>query len=370
MLEIKNICVKFSYKSVLNGISLIFEKGKIYSLLGENGAGKSTLARVICGDLRQTSGDIFLNGKKAIFKSPKDAIKSGIACVRQRPLLAKSISIEDNVKIGLTKNQLKNFFAKKNELRENWLQNREYSDKVCDLNYESAFYASLIAALSKNPEILILDEPPQIPKEKLKKLTESGIAIIIITHDLEQAIFNSDYIVLLKDGRILQQRKAGEITKKEIERSLFGISENISPPNFIKYENISENQIKRELGKTGVVPANVKFTASNPNLTVLQTITAFSPKGKQKSLEERAKKILENAEVNVKLREKTSRLSGGMLQRVVLERELAENPKKLYLFNATHGLDAEATNKLYKKLEKFRQKGAEIIFGNSENSNF
>lgn len=370
LLELKNICVKFSYKTVLNGISLIFEEGKIYSLLGENGAGKSTLAHIICGDLNQTSGDLFLDNKKVVFKSPKDAIKNGIVCIHQRPLLAKSISIEENIKIGLTKEQLKIFSAKKNELCKKRLQNHKYSDKSYDLNYEDAFYVSLIAGLLKNPKILILDEPPQIPKEELQNLAKKGITIIIITHRLEQALFNSDYIVLLKDGKILQQQAADKITKQEIEQQLFGISKEIPLPSFIKNENICENQLKHEFGKTGIIPANVKFTASNPNLTVLQMITSYSPKGKQKLLKKRAEKVLKNAEVNIKLYEKTSCLSGGMLQRIVLERELTENPKKLYLFNATHGLDLEASQKLYKKLENLWQSGTEIIFGNSENSNF
>ena len=64
MFELKDIFVKYSYKSVLNGISIKFEQGKIYSLLGENGAGKSTLAHVICGDINQTSGKIILNDKE------------------------------------------------------------------------------------------------------------------------------------------------------------------------------------------------------------------------------------------------------------------------------------------------------------------
>ena len=66
--------------------------------------------------------------------------------------------------------------------------------------------------------------------------------------------------------------------------------------------------------------------------------------------------------MNIKLQEKAACLSGGMRQRLVLERELAEKPKKLYLFNATHGLDIDATQKLYAKLEKLWQDGTEIIF--------
>ena len=102
MLHLDNICVKYSYKTVLTNVTLDFEPGKIYSLLGENGAGKSTLAHVLCGDILPTDGSIYLNQKKLKIRKPKDAIKNGIVCVHQRPLLAPSLSIKDNLRIGIS----------------------------------------------------------------------------------------------------------------------------------------------------------------------------------------------------------------------------------------------------------------------------
>ena len=76
MLTLKDICVKYSYKTVLTGVSLEFEEGKIYSLLGENGAGKSTLAHVLCGDIMPTSGSIYLNEKKLNIKEENKEVAS------------------------------------------------------------------------------------------------------------------------------------------------------------------------------------------------------------------------------------------------------------------------------------------------------
>ena len=75
---------------------------------------------------------------------------------------------------------------------------------------------------------------------------------------------------------------------------------------------------------------------------------------------------MKKAEVNIRLYEKASCLSGGMLQRLILERELAENPKELYLFEPTHGLDAEATERLYSRLEGLIKNGVKIIIGKAE----
>ena len=196
----------------------------------------------------------------------------------------------------------------------------------------------------------------------LYDLAKSGITIIIITHHLDQALQNSDFIILLKDGKVLEQTESEKISKKQIEQKLFDIDTEIPQPDFIKNEEISENSIVHDFGKTGFIPADTVFTASDPALNILQLVTAFHPNGKQKDLIKKAQKILDKADVNIKLHEKANCLSGGMRQRLVLERELAENPKKLYLFNATHGLDVEATQKLYAKLEKLWQNGTEIIF--------
>ena len=362
MLELKNICVDYSYKSVLKGVSLFFEKGKIYSLLGENGAGKSTLAHIICGDLKPTCGKIFLDNKKMIFKSPCAAIKNGIVCVHQRPLLSQDISIEENLSIGLSRKQFDYFLNNKKQIMERFLKKFNPKDKISTLNDDEKFFAALTAALLKNPKVLILDEPPEFSKKFVYDLAKTGITIIMITHHLEQALQNSDSIILLKDGKVLEQSESGKITKKQIEQKLFDISTELPQPNFIKNETISENSIVHDFGETGFIPTDTVFTASNPDLIILQLVTAFHPCGKQKDLIIKAKKILEKADVNIKLQEKAACLSGGMRQRLVLERELAEKPKKLYLFNATHGLDIDATQKLYAKLEKLWQDGTEIIF--------
>lgn len=87
---------------------------------------------------------------------------------------------------------------------------------------------------------------------------------------------------------------------------------------------------------------------------------------KQNILEQYSKELLRKAEVNIKLYEKASCLSGGMLQRIILEREIAENPEELYLFDPTHGLDVEATERLYSQLEALAKKGTKVIIGKVE----
>ena len=135
MLQLQNICVSYSYKTVLTGVSLDFEEGKIYSLLGENGAGKSTLAHVLCGDILPTGGSIYLNNKKLNIRNPKDAIRNGIVCVHQRPLLAPLISIRDNLRIGISHKMTK-LIA---EITKNWIPGRDLSETVRNISEREVF---------------------------------------------------------------------------------------------------------------------------------------------------------------------------------------------------------------------------------------
>ena len=362
MLKLKDICVNYSYKTVLTNVSLNFEAGKIYSLLGENGAGKSTLAHVLCGDILPTAGSIYLNEKKLKIRKPKDAIKNGIICVHQRPLLAPSISIQDNLRIGISRKMAKQI----PEIKKNWLPGRELSETVQNLSEQEVFNTSLSGALLKSPCVLILDEPPFLDTQKIRELAKSGFIIIIITHSFKEAIEKSDEVILLKDGTVLEQTTSSKITEQDIKEKLFGLTKTINTPGFVEEKNITEEEvlkIRNYNKKTGYIPSDRTFRASNPNLTVFQLCTAYHTDEKQSVLENYAKKLLEKAEVNIRLNEKALCLSGGMLQRIILERELAENPEELYLFDSTHGLDVEATERLYTRLEGLAKKGTKIIIG-------
>ena len=357
MLELKDICVNYSYKKVLKGINVTFNHGRIYSLLGENGAGKSTLAHVICGDIKASSGQILKNGKELVFDSPKSAIQEGIVCVHQRPLLSPSISIKDNLKIGIPKSQ----FPLMENLLSFWLPDHNLKTLVKELDQEECFYVSLTGALMKKPSLLILDEPPAIPLEKLRKLTESGLSIIMITHDLKEALSKSDQIILLQEGVIVENDDSKNFTEESIRSKLYGISKEVKLPESIILQNISENSIKRQDDKIEVIPSDKTFTASNPELSILQLLTAFNPKGKQKDLEKKAKEILKKAGVNIKISEKVRALSGGMLQKLILERAIDKKTEKLYLFKPTQGLDVEATERLYKRLDGLTKEGTQVI---------
>ena len=447
MLEIKNINVNFFSKQVLKNVTLSFEEGKIHALFGENGAGKSTLARVLCGDLVPSSGEIFINNKKVLFKMSKDAIKKGICCVHQRPLLADSISIKENLLLGAGKLTDSNI----TKLISEYIPEKKISTVVQNLNGAQRFFVSLCCSLLKKPKVLILDEPTIFLDSEqkallftnLRKLATNGTTIIIITHNVKEILNFTDTTTFINEGIItnaflksitlsnisdfsLKIHKTNENNTKQKESK---INQNIH--FYVKYQNITyrpinkpsifdisfdafsneitlikgvkesglesledaicgmtntkfkgtiliQNQNENHIIKTekelllpsklrnckynfAIIPSNKTFRASNPNLTVLQLVCCYKLEEKQKTLIEYTNKIIERAKIKATHNQKASTLSGGMLQRLILERELDTNPKILILCESLQGLDKDSSLRFCERIVKHASKGNAII---------
>lgn len=391
MLQLNNIALKYSYKKVLSDVCINFENGKIYSLLGENGAGKSTLAGIICGDKKADSGTIFVDSVQKKFHSPKDAINSGILCIHQRPLLCEDISIKENFLLGAKKIDLK----KAEELLSFFLPKRKFSTLVKELFLGERFFVSLIGSILKSPEFLILDEPSALLDEEqilklfdfLKELKKTGTTILIITHFINEALTKTDSIILLRNGIVVCNEKSEKMSEKEILKYLY---DGIKVENFLDLQNLllknknvtlikAKNSIdfmkkEQELsvrktsdGKfVGIIPSDRTFTGSNPNLSVFQICTALKTGLSKKELLKFCKNLLKNANINIKPEEKASSLSGGMLQKIILERELSQSPEKMILCEPWQGLDFLSCKNLFKKLENFCKNGKKIIILEAE----
>lgn len=442
-LTLKNISVHYAHKIVLNDVSTEFNQGQIHMLIGQNGAGKSTLVKVICGDILPTSGQIFIDGAEVQIKNPQIGIKNGIVCVHQNPLLAKSISIKENLILGLsTYNK-----EKANALLKKWLPDIKESTLVKDLGGDQRFFTSLCGALLKNPKLLILDEPSALldlsQRENLfsalKTFAAEGMNIIVITHNMDEAKKYADTITYLEDGVITKAKteflnqdlntldssafilssnnpdlenndskrnktyiqfenlesrpvnkpsifdvtfcaKGGEITlvngavesgRETLEDLICGMYSLRSKGNIKIHKDDSDYSFKitsgfsrRKLEKSdfcfGIIPSNKHFRASNPKLSVLQLLTS-GIKGSRIQLEEYAEKLIKKADIQITTKETASCLSGGMLQRLILERELAKNPDVLILCEPVQGLDVLTSQKLCQKLIELSDKGKIVL---------
>ena len=382
-LELQDICLKFSHKTVLQKLNVRFEEAQLHALLGENGAGKSTAANIICGELQPDSGQILIDGKPVVFKTPHDAIQIGICYVHQRPMLADSITVKENLLLGLNKEQKKRLEV----VAQKWLTGTNLNSLTKVYGAGTRFFIALTSALIKAPHILILDEPSALLNENqekflfenLRELAAGGMNIIIITHNYEEAQKYCDTVDYLEDGVL-----KGGFDKLNHHNLSFNyhmepgwLSPSKPPLGKIKLiTGLAQNKLD-EMEKTliwenralrqaqgpshvGIIPTDRKYTGSNPNLTIEQMLTAALniPENQKPEV---ARKMIEASGVNIQPDEKCSCLSGGMLQKLMLEREFYNNPRSLILCNPLQGLDVKNCQKTCERIQKAAQNGADVL---------
>ena len=424
-LALEDITLKFPHKTVLQNLCVRFSGGQLHALLGQNGAGKSTTANIICGELKPDSGKILLDGESVAFKTPRDAIAKEICYVHQRPMLADSISVKENLLLGLNKEQKERLLLE----AQKWLPGVELNTLVKNYGADTRFFIALTSALIKTPQILILDEPSALLNEEqeeflfenLHQLASNGMNIIIITHNFEEAKKYCDTIDFIEEGQIIEKNElkqkghidpfdklrdrkidlrdrkidlrdlggnfntngnstsqetipftynnySFEITKgqitlikglaedgmEELEKELIALRQAV--PEFVKGQGPRLFHDK----KIGLIPTDRKFTGSNPNLTIQQMLTAALdiPENQKPAA---AKKMIEASGVNITALEKCSNLSGGMLQKLMFEREFYGAPEFLILCNPLQGLDVQTCERSYKRIMQAAQNGAYVL---------
>ncbi len=233
ILECRSIVKNFGQIQALKGVSIELRKGEILGIIGDNGAGKSTLIKIIRGALKPTSGEIYLEGKKREFNSPRDAIREGIQCVYQESALVEQLSIAENFFIGqeIVKKYasgLVNFvdFKKMREETDKYLSKMGFHlnvrEEISNFSGGERQAVSVMRALYFNPKILLLDEPATALSEKAKRKlftlfqkAKKICPMIFVTHALEDAIQVCDRLIILKLGEITFESKTGKGLREE-----------------------------------------------------------------------------------------------------------------------------------------------------------
>ena len=222
-------------------INLTVENREIKSIVGENGAGKTTLMNMLYGVLQPTSGKILMNDKEVHFRSPQDAIASGIGMVHQHFKLVPSLTIYENVFLGTEIR--KKWFGKTvpfidreaeidivKQLIEKYHFQLNPTDRVEITSVGLRQQIEILKMLYRNVDTLILDEPTSVltPQEvdrlmdNLKELRESGKTIIIITHKLREVMAVSDSVTVIKGGRVVGNLKTNETSERELAQMMVG----------------------------------------------------------------------------------------------------------------------------------------------------
>ncbi len=235
-LKTKNIGKTFSGVNVLRNVDFDLKPGEVHALVGENGAGKSTFVKILSGVYTPTEGKIFLDEKNIDITSPIVAQKNGVSLIHQEPQSFSHLSVAENIFMGhmdgnnLSRVKWQEINNRSNEILESIGLKIDPKKIMEGLSIADQQMIEIAGALSKNSKILIMDEPtsPLTPNEVGKlfeivnKLKSNGMAIIFISHRLEEIRQISDRVTIFRDGDLITTKNIKEVSNEEIIKFMIG----------------------------------------------------------------------------------------------------------------------------------------------------
>ena len=270
LLQIQNIIKEYSGNRVLKGVNINIKPGEIHGLVGENGAGKSTLMNILFGMpvIHSTGGyegDIIIDGKIANPKTPRESMELGIGMVHQEFMLIPGFSITENIKLNReitkenvlsrilgSKMQTLDFKSMRKDSREaldKLGMSIDEREKVEGLPVGYMQFIEIAREIDKkNLKLLVFDEPTAVLAETeadkflkvVKKLSELGIAILFISHRLDEIIEITDNITVLRDGEVVSNLETKNADVNQIAELMVG--RKLEDVNAIKKQRKIKNE--------------------------------------------------------------------------------------------------------------------------------
>jgi ABC-type sugar transport system ATPase subunit len=236
VVSMEHISKQFGGVYALNDVSFNVRK-EIHAIVGHNGAGKTTLMKILMGALKPDAGKVFLRGKDLHLNSPREGLRSGIAMVWQELANFPNMTVTENV-------LMQRFVMKKGTKTVDWKASHELCHEYLiriDLDIDPKTkmrnlplaYQQLVEfakAMSFDPSVLILDEPTsslsvreqEILYEKVRLIRDKGVAIVFISHKLDEVLMLSDRISVFRDGNKILTENASDLTKEDIVTAIVG----------------------------------------------------------------------------------------------------------------------------------------------------
>jgi len=231
----KGITKRFSGVVANNSVDFSIYGGEVHALLGENGAGKTTLMNILYGLYRADSGEILARGKAVSIRSPKDAIALKIAMVHQHFELVSTLTVAENVGLGLKAKRepllnLDGVVKRVDELAKEYGLLVNPSAKVEQLSVGERQRVEIIKALYREADTLILDEPTSVltPQEVeglfhfMRSMAAEGRAVVVITHKLPEVMAVSDRVTVLRHGEVVARLKTKDTNPNELAEKMVG----------------------------------------------------------------------------------------------------------------------------------------------------
>lgn len=238
LLRCENITKAFSGIKVLDEVCFQVRRGEVHALIGENGAGKSTLMKIILGIYSATSGRIFYKGKEANFSCPTDALNAGISMIHQEISLVQTLSVAENIWIGRESQFSRCGFLdikRRNQaaadlLKELGLEHLSPKAIVKNLSVANMQLVEIARAVSYRADLIIMDEPTsaltsveiELLYSIIRSLAAKGVAVIFISHKLEEIFKVCDRVTVLRDGKAIITQDCAKIDQQQLIHYIIG----------------------------------------------------------------------------------------------------------------------------------------------------
>jgi ribose transport system ATP-binding protein len=266
LLEMKDIEKQFPGVHALKKCFFSLNEGEIHALVGENGAGKSTLMNILTGCIPYDSGDIFLNGEKQNFTTPKQAQTAGISMVHQELNLMENLTVAQNIFIG---RESKGLFLNEEAINKRAAElfkrlnfHINPREKVANLSVSHQQIVEIAKAISYKAKIIVFDEPSATLTDTeisqlfkiMKELRETGVSMIYISHRMDEIKRVSDRVTVMRDGEYIGTRDSlsvqiDEVIQMMVGRVIYEEHKKISlidkdTPVVLKAEHFSSKDVK------------------------------------------------------------------------------------------------------------------------------
>jgi ABC-type uncharacterized transport system ATPase subunit len=255
-LEMKGITKRFPGVLANDHVDFDVHTGEVHALLGENGAGKSTLMKILYGMYHPDEGEILINKKLVAIASPTDSIALGIGMIHQHFMLVQTLTVAENVALGVRSNRgpltdLDAVSQRIDQLASKYNLKLDPSAYIWQLSVGQQQRVEIIKALYRGAELLILDEPTAVltPQEVdelfiiMRQMVSEGHALIFISHKLHEVVEISQRVTVLRDGHKIGTKPTSETTKQDLANWMVGREVGLMP----KHENVQVGELRLEL---------------------------------------------------------------------------------------------------------------------------
>jgi ribose transport system ATP-binding protein len=235
ILDMRGIEKSFPGAHALRSVDLRVSPGEVMGLVGENGAGKSTLMKILSGAYRRDAGELRLGGERVDPSGPRDMIERGVAVIYQEPSLATHLTVAENVFMGRLPSR---------SGRVDWDRLRRETRQACDqlglridprsrvgrLSVAQRQMVEIAKALTRDARVIVLDEPSAVLGdselrglfEVIRRLATRGVALIYISHRLNEVFEITDRVTVMKDGRVVGSELTRDLTSDRLVRMMVG----------------------------------------------------------------------------------------------------------------------------------------------------